>query len=144
MLVHRARTSGSPAQVWEVLGSPRRWPQFDLSLIKVRGTPETVVAGQALVGVSRFASLSIPIDVVEVVPGSRLVLRVHTAPGVRETVTHAVVPLVRGGCELRVSVVVDGLFAPAAVVPLWLAGGLTVRLLAVRVERLVRAARRAA
>lgn len=144
MPVHRARTSGSPAQVWEVLGNPRRWPQFDLSLIKVRGTPETVVGGQALVGVSRFASLSIPIDVVEVVPAARLVLRVHSALGVRETVTYSAVPMVGGGSELRVSVVVDGLFAPAAALPLWLAGGVTVRLLAVRVDRLVRAGRRAA
>lgn len=110
----------------------------------MRGTHGRAAAGQALVGVSRVGSLGVPIDVLEAVPGSRLVLRVHTAPGVRETVTHEIVPTMQGGSDVRVSVVVDGLFARAAVAPLWLSSRLTLRLLVVRAERIARAARRAA
>jgi uncharacterized protein YndB with AHSA1/START domain len=143
-LVQKARTTASPAQVWEVLGDPARWPEFELFLRRVRGAHGALAAGQTLVGVSRVASLAVPIDVVEVQPGSRLVLRVHTAPGVRETVTHEVLSRVSGGSDVRVSVAVEGLFAGPAAVPLWLASGLTVRLLVARAQRLARAARRAA
>ena len=143
-LRQRARTTATPSQVWEVLGDPARWPEFEPLLRRVRGGHGRVVAGAALVGVGHVASLGIPIDVVEAVPPSRLVLRVHVAPGVVETVTFDVVPLVQGGSDLRLGVVVDGLFARLAVAPLWLASGLTVRLLAVRAERIARAARRAA
>ena len=143
-LRQRARTTATPAQVWEVLGDPARWPEFELFLRRVRGAHGRVGAGHTLVGVGHVASLGIPIDVVEAVPPSRLVLRVHVAPGVVETVTFDVVALVQGGSELRVTVVVEGLFARAAVAPLWLASGLTVRLLAARAERIARAARRAA
>lgn len=139
-----ARTSATPAQVWEVLGSPLRWPEFEPLLRRVRGTHGPVAAGQTLVGISRVALVGIPIDVLEVVPGSRLVLRIHTVPGVREIVTHEVLPVVRGGSDVRVSVVVEGLLAPLAVGPLWLASGLRTRLLAARAERIARAARRAA
>lgn len=141
---HSARTSASPAQVWEVLGDPGRWPEFEPFLRRVRGARGRAAAGQVLCGVSRVGSLAVPIDVVEAVPPSRLVLRVHTAPGVRETVVHEVLPVVTGGSDVRVSVVVEGLFARPAALPLWLASGLTCRLLAVRAERLARAARRAA
>ena len=143
-LVQKARTSASPAQVWEVLGDPARWPEFELFLRRVRGTHGALAPGQTLVGISRVALLAIPIDVLEVEPASRLVLRVHTAPGVRETVTHEVLPRVTGGSDVHVGVVVEGLFARPAAVPLWLASGLTVRLLVARAERLARAARRAA
>jgi uncharacterized protein YndB with AHSA1/START domain len=143
-LVSSARTSASPAQVWEVLGDPARWPEFELFLRRVRGARGAAAAGQTLVGVSRLGSLGIPIDVLEAVPGRRLVLRVHTAPGVRETVTHEVLPVLSGGSDVRVSVVVDGLLARVSVVPLWLASALTTRLLVVRTDRIARAARRAA
>lgn len=143
-LVQKARTTATPSQVWEVLGDPVRWPEFELFLRRARGSHGALAAGQVLVGVSRVASLAVPIDVLEAEPGSRLVLRVHTAPGVRETVTHEVLPRVAGGSDLRVSVVVEGLFARPAAVPLWLASGLTLRLLVARAERLARAARRAA
>jgi hypothetical protein len=63
---------------------------------------------------------------------------------VLQEVTSEITPLVRGGCDLVVSVVVEGLFARPAAVPLWLASGLTVRVLARRVEQIARAARRAA
>jgi uncharacterized protein YndB with AHSA1/START domain len=142
--VRKARTSASPAQVWQVLGDPTRWPEFELFLRRIRGTHGMLAGGQTLVGISRVGSLAVPIDVLEAVPGSRLVLRVHAAPGVRETVTSEVLPRVAGGSDVRVSVVVEGLFARPAAVPLWLATGLTVRLLVARAERLARAARRAA
>ena len=143
-LVRHARTSATPAQVWEVLGDPRRWPEFEPFLRRVRGTHGTVAAGQVLVGVGRVASVAIPIDVVEAEPAARLVLRVHTAPGVRQTLSFEVVSLVQGGSDVRVSVVVEGLLARAAVVPLWLAGALSLQLLVARTERIARAARRAA
>ena len=143
-LQQRARTSATPAQVWEVLGDPRRWPEFEPFLRRVRGVHATVSAGRRLVGVSRIGSLAVPIDVMEVDRTRRLVLRVHTAPGVRQTVTHEVLPVVTGGSDIRVGVVVEGLFARAAVAPLWVSAALTTRLLAARAERLARAARRAA
>ena len=143
-LVQRARTSAAPAQVWEVLGAPARWPEFEPFLRRVRGTHGVAVAGQTLVGVSRIGSLAVPIDVLEVETARRLVLRVHTAPGVGELLTFEVVPVVSGGSDLTCSVVVDGVLARAAAGPLWAASGLTVRLLAARAHRLARAARRAA
>lgn len=143
-LLRRARTSASPAQVWEVLGQPARWPEFEPFLRRVRGAHGAAAAGQTLVGRSRIASLAVPIDVVEADPGRLLVLRIHTAPGVRHTVSFQVLPLVKGGSDLRMNVVVEGPLARVAVGPLWLASGLTLRLLAVRTERLARAARRAA
>jgi len=143
-LAQRVRTSASPSQVWQVLGRPSRWPEFELVLKRVRGGDGPVAPGQTLMGVSRFASLAVPIDVLEAVPGSRLVLRVHAAPGVVERLTFEVVPLARGGSDISVSVVVEGLFARAAVLPLWLGSALTTRVLGVRAERLARAARSAA
>jgi uncharacterized protein YndB with AHSA1/START domain len=143
-LAHRTRTSATPAQVWQVLGHPARWPEFSLYVRTVRGTHGEAAAGQALVGVSRVGSLSIPIDVLEAEPGSRLVLLVHTAPGVRERVVHEIIPVVSGGSDVRVSMVVEGLFARLSAVPLWLGTGVTARLLAVRAERIARAAKRVA
>lgn len=141
-LAHRVHTSASPAQVWQVLGDPQRWPEFDLFLRRVRGSHGTAVTGQHLLGLGRVASLRIPVDVVEAVPDRRLVLLVHTAPGLRETVTHEITPAVRGGSDLAVSVVVEGLWARTGWLPLWLASGVTARLLAARVDRLARAERR--
>lgn len=143
-LVHRVHTSASPAEVWSLLADPACWPQFDLSLRRVRGAHGRVAAGQHLLGLGRVLSVRIPIDVVEVEPEERLVLLVHTAPGVRERVTHELTPAVRGGCDVRVSIVVEGMFARAAFVPLWLAGGLTTRILAARTDRDARRARRTA
>lgn len=138
-LRHRVRTTASVAQVWQVLGDPKRWPEFDLFLRQVRGSTGRVAAGQYLLAVGRLLPVRIPIDVVEAVPESRLVLRVHVAPGVVEEVTHVLTPTVRGGCHLAVSVVVEGLFARAAALPLWLSRGLTARVLAHRVESLAKA-----
>jgi uncharacterized protein YndB with AHSA1/START domain len=142
-LTHSARTTAGPARVWELLGDPRRWPEFEAWLHKVVGAPGRLVAGQRLMGRVRFSVVRIPMDVVEVVPGRRVVLLVHVAPGVRHQVTTELTPTVDGGCDLRVSVVVDGPFAPPAALPLWLASGLSVRLLAARADAEDRRARRA-
>ncbi len=141
-LAHRVHTRASPAQVWQVLGDPQAWPTFDLALWKVRGSRAST--GEHLVGIARVGRLRIPIDVVEALPGRRLVLLVHAAPGVRETVRLDVIPAVRGGSDVQVSVVVEGMFARVAVVPLYLASGVTARLLGARADGVARAARRAA
>ena len=143
-LAQRVHAAASPAQVWEVLGEPARWPEVEPFLRRVRGTHGSAAPGQNLVAVSRLANLTVPVDVLEAVPGRRLALRVHTAPGVRETVTFDVLPVLSGGSDVRVSVVVEGLLARAAAGPLWLSRLLTVRLLAVRAQRLARTAGRAA
>lgn len=141
-LSHRVRTTAPPAEVWRVLGDPQRWPEFDLFLRKVRGSHGRAAAGQHLLGVARVASLRIPVDVVEAVPDKRLVLLVHTAPGLRETVTTEITPTVRGGSDIHVSVVVEGLWARAGALPLWLGSALNLRLLATLTERAVRKQRR--
>ena len=141
-LVHSAHTSATPAQVWELLGDPERWPEFDLWLRKVLGTTGRLTDGQMLMGLARMSVVRIPVDVVEVVPGQRLVLLAHIAPGVRQQVTTELTASVRGGCDVRVSVVVEGMFAAGAVLPLWLANGLTARVLAARSDAEARRRRR--
>lgn len=133
-LAHRVHTPASPAEVWAVLGDPARWPEFDLSLRRVRGASGPAASGQHLLGLSRVSSLRIPVDVVEAVPERRLVLLVHTAPGLREQVSYDLTPAVRGGCDISASVVVDGFLARPAVLPLWLARAFTARLLAARTQ----------
>ncbi len=139
-LRHRVHTAASPAQVWEVLGDTRRWPEFELSLRGVRGRPGRAQTGQRLIGLSRVAMLGIPIDVVEATPPSRVVLLVHAVPGLRERVTYDVTPVAGAGSDVTVSVAVDGPLAWPAVAPLFLGNVLTVRLLASRTDRIARAA----
>lgn len=143
-LAHRVHTAASPSQVWQVLGDAQRWPEFHLAWRAVRGTVGPAATGQRLIGVSRAASLGIPVDVAEATAPHRLVLVVHTVPGLREQVTHEVVPVARGGSQITVSVVVDGPLARPAVLLVYLGAGLTARLLARRTDRVARAARRAA
>jgi uncharacterized protein YndB with AHSA1/START domain len=142
-LVHSVRTAATPAQVWELLGDPHRWPEFDLWLRKVVGSRGRLTGGEHLMALARLSVVRIPVDVVEAVPAQRLVLLVHVAPGVRHQVTTELAAAVRGGCDIRASVVVDGLLARGAVVPLWLASGLTTRVLAARADADVRRRRRA-
>ncbi len=141
-LVHRVRTSASPSQVWEVLGTPTNWPLFDVFLSKVKGSSRAAQVGQHLVGVSRWTVLGIPLDVLEVEPEQRLVMRVRTAPGITEELTFVLTQTTKGGTDIRVSIVVDGLFARPAAPVLWLANGLNARVLANRTARMARAARR--
>lgn len=142
-LAHRVRTSASPAQVWALLGTPKQWPQFDVFLTKVRGTDRSATVGQHLVGISRWTKLGIPLDVLEVEPEQRLVMRVRTAPGITEELTFVLTPTTKGGTDVCVSIVVEGLFAGPAAPVLWLANGLNARVLAHRTHRLARQARKA-
>lgn len=141
-LDHRVSTSASPAQVWELLGRPNRWPLFNPSLRRVHGAQDRARTGQTLLGVARFTGMRIPIDVVDAVPEQRLEIHVHTAPGVQQRVVYELAPTLRGGCSMRVRVVVEGLFARAAVGPLWLANGFNARLLVAQAERAARASRK--
>ncbi|MGB8651851.1 MAG: SRPBCC family protein [Mycobacteriales bacterium] len=143
-LAHRVRTSATPAQVWEVLGTPARWPEFDLFLTRVRGAAAPAAQGQHLVGISRWTKLGIPLDVLDADPERRLVMRVHTAPGVTEELTFALTPTTKGGTDITVGIVVDGLFARPAAPVLWVANGLNARVLARRTHLRARAARRRA
>ena len=140
-LVHRVHTPASPAQVWELLGHPSRWGEFDLVLAKVRGASGKAADGQRLLGLSRLISLRIPVDVVEAVPEQRLVLLVHTLPGVRQELTFGLTQTVRGGTDIRVTMVVEGLFGRLAVVPLWAVTGVSAKVLALRTRGLGRGAR---
>jgi hypothetical protein len=143
-LAHRVHTTASPAQVWELLGTPSRWSLFDPSLRGVRGAAGPARTGQRLIGLSRVGALGLPLDVLEARPPDRLVLLVHVLPGLRQTVTTDVTPAARGGADVTVSFVLDGPLSWPALGPLYLASGLTARLLAHRADRLARAARRAA
>lgn len=143
-LRHRVRTSAPPHVVWEALGDPRRWPEFTPSLRTVRGVHGPATVGQHLLGISRTPlGLRIPLDVVEVEPGSRLVVRSHTLPGVTEQTTFTLTPTTRGGTDITVSTMVEGLFALPAVLPAWVALGVTARVLALRTDRSIRTKRRA-
>lgn len=143
-LEHRVHTSATPAQVWSVLARPDAWPTIDLFLRDVRGGIGRVAAGQRLMGLARLSALRIPVDVLEVVAEERLVVLVHTAPGLREQLAFDLVPAVPRGTDIRLSVTVEGAFALGAALPLWLANGLTVRVLAARTDRQAKQARREA
>jgi uncharacterized protein YndB with AHSA1/START domain len=134
-LAHRASTRASPAQVWELLGSPQRWPEFDLALRRVRGGDGRTSAGQRLMAVVRGVPVAVPVDVLESVPEQRLVLRFALLPGLAHEVTTEVAPRLRGGSTLRVRVVVEGVFARPAAPAVWAASGLTLRVLAARADR---------
>lgn len=142
-LRHCLHTRASPGQVWQVLGTPARWPEFDPSLRRVVGASGRALAGQHLLATGRIP-VRIPVDVLEAVPERRLVVRISSVPGLVEETTYELVPGVRGGCDLTVAVVVDGLLARPAALPLWLGRGITTRVLRVRAEQVAWAARRAA
>lgn len=138
-LSHRVGTRASPEQVWSVLGRPARWPQFDLTLRRVRGANAADGAeartGQRLLAVVRGLPVAVPVDVVEAVPGRRLVLRVGSFPGMAHEVRTEVVPRLRGGCTLSVRIDTSGLLARPAALPVWVVSGLTARVLAARCDR---------
>ena len=137
-LVQRVHTVASPAQVWALLAMPSSWPQFDLLFRSLGDARRPAAPGQHLMGTTRFGLVRLPVDIVETVEGRRLVLVVHTAPGVREQVAYDLTEAEGGGCDVQISLTVDGLFAPFAVLPLFLSGGVTVRLLAARADRAAR------
>ncbi len=142
-LRHRVRTSATPAQVWSVLGDPARWPDYDLSLRKVHGSSRVAMTGQHLLGVLRGGIRRADRrrgGGARAAAGAADALRAgdRRAGDVRDH------PAARGGSDLVVSVVVEGLFARIAALPMWLGSGITSRILAARVDRIARAARRAA
>ena len=143
-LAHRVHTLATPEQVWDLLGDPQRWSEFEPALRGLRGRPGATRAGQRLIGLSRVAGLGIPLDVLEAAPPSRVVLLVHVLPGLRQEVTCDVTPSLHGGSDICVQTAVDGPLGWPAVLPTYLSSGLTTRLLALRTDRLARAAHRAA
>ncbi len=140
-LVHRVHTRAAPSVVWQLLGDGAGWPLFELSLRAVRGR---IRSGEHIVALLRMSAVGIPVDVVEAIPEERLALVVHLLPGLREELTIDLTASVEGGTDIALSVVVDGLLARPAVLPLWLYDGLTARVLAARSDRLARLAGRAA
>jgi hypothetical protein len=143
-LEHRVHTRAAPAQVWTLLGDPSAWPTFDLFVSGLRGGVSQVSSGQRLMALARLSLLAVPVDVVEAVPDERLELLVHTAPGLRERLAFDLIPSVTRGTDIRLTIVVEGAFAVPAALPLWLAAGLTARVLAARTDRQARIDRRAA
>jgi hypothetical protein len=139
-LSHRVHTSGSAADVWSLLGEPSRWPRFDVAVARVLGASGAVVQGQRLLAVTRGVPLRIPLDVVRVVPHQAVRLRVDAAPGLREGIEYLLVPMLRGGTEVRLTVDLDGPLAGAAAPAAWGSGALSARLLA-RAAAQVRRAR---
>ncbi len=131
----RVRTTAAPEQVWAVLGDPQRWPDFDLTLRRVRGSAGPAARGQHLLGIARWWGLPVPLDVEEAVPERRLVLRVQAVPGVSSRVTTEIAPRSAGGCDVVAQVEAEGLFARTAIIPLWLTVLVTTRVLVVRAEQ---------
>ena len=142
--MHRVHTFATPAEVWELVGNPSAWSQFDLFLRGVRGHHTRTVTGARLMAMLRLSAVGVPVDVVEAVPERRLVVLVHVAPGLREQITCELTSAMRGGTDISVSVVVEGVLARAAVLPIWLYEGFTTRVLAATTDRLARQARRRA
>ena len=140
-LVHRVPTSAPPSVVWELLGDTRGWSQFEMSLRGVRGQ---VAPGAHLMARLRLSAFGVPVDVVEVVRERRLVVDVHLLPGLRERLVFDLTPAVHGGTDISLGVIVDGVLARPAVLPLWLYDGFTVRVLAATTDRNARQARRSA
>lgn len=140
-LVHRVHTSAAPSVVWDMLGDTRGWPQFEMSLRGVRGQ---VAPGAHLMARLRLSAFGVPVDVVEALRERRLVLDVHLLPGLRERLAFDLTPAVRGGTDIALAVVVEGVLARPAVLPLWLYDGFTARVLAARTDRLAKLTRRAA
>lgn len=143
-LGHRARTAAPPEQVWQALGNPTRWPEFMTTLKKVRGVHGPAREGQRLLGISRTPlGMAMPIDVLAAVANERLVLRVHSLPGVTEQTAFVLTRTTRGGTDISVSTEVVGLFALPALPGVWAALGVTARVLALRAARSVQADRSA-
>lgn len=102
-LVHRVSAAAPIGVVWALLADPRRWPEFDPLVGRVDGVTGRVRAGQHLLAIGRWLPLRVPVDVGDAEPQRRLVLTVHTAPGLREEIPSSLVETLRGRTEIRLA-----------------------------------------
>jgi hypothetical protein len=115
-----------------VLSHPERWPEFELSLARVHGAPESAAQGQRLVAITRGLGLRLPVDVGHVIPRKALLARVRLLPGLTEDIEYVLVPAARGGTDITVIVTAAGPLARAMLLPLWSNAAFGVRMLARR------------
>lgn len=134
-ITHRAATRATADDVWAAIADPRRWPEHDVLLDRVECIRGPVAVGQHLVVVSRGLRLRIPVDVRLVVPGRHLGLTVQTAPGLTHEIDVMLTPRPRGGTQIRVQVLLDGVFARWWWLPEWTARAVSTRRLAWRSTR---------
>lgn len=136
---HSVRTSAPPVAVWELLGTPTRWPSYDPLLRSIEGADGPAKRGQHLMAVARLFPLRIPVDVRDFKAGSRLGLTVHLLPGLREEIDATLVASVDGGTEIVARYRTEGVFGQAAAVPVWVGAEVVLRLLGWRSARRYRA-----
>lgn len=126
---HSVRTSAPPSVVWELLGTPTRWPAYDPFVRAVEGAEGPARRGQHLMAVARLLPLRVPVDVRDVKAGSRLGLTLHLMPGLREQIDARLVAGVDGGTEIVANRRAEGLFGNAAAVPIWVGAEVVLRML---------------
>ncbi len=138
----RARSVASVADVWEVLGRPDRWGEFEPMLRSVTPWPADpdgpaagrdgggVSAGQRLRALVRCWPMPMAVDVDHVVNRSSLAVTTRLLPGLTEEVEHLVIPSASGGSVLTVRLTLHGPLAVPSLLPRWFARAVTLRLLA--------------
>lgn len=126
---HSVHTSAPPVVVWELLGTPSRWPSYDPFVRAVEGADGPARPGQHLMAVARLFPLRVPVDVVDVEVGSRLGLTLHVLPGLREQIDARLIASVDGGTEIVATRRAEGIFGQAAAVPVWLSAEIVLRFL---------------
>ncbi len=134
-ITHRVGTKAAVDEVWAALGDPTRWAEHDVMVDHVECVRGLVREGQHLVVVSRGLRLRVPVDVRLVAPGRHLGLTVRTAPGLTHEVDVMLTPRPGGGTQVRVQVLLDGVFARWWWLPEWATRGISTRLLAWRSTR---------
>jgi hypothetical protein len=134
-VTHRVGTKAGADEVWAALGDPTRWPEHDVLVDHVECVRGKVREGQHLVVVTRGLRLRIPVDVRLVVPGRHLGLTVRTAPGLTHEIDVMLTPRPGGGAQVRVQVLLAGVFARWWWLPEWTTRAVSTRLLARRSRR---------
>ena len=134
-ITHRVASRAGVDDVWAALGDPTRWPEHDVLVDRVECVRGHAREGQHLVVVTRGLRLRIPVDVRIVVPGRHLGLSVRTAPGLTHEIDVMLTPRPRGGTQVRVQVLLDGVFARWWWLPEWTTRAVSTRLLARRAMR---------
>jgi hypothetical protein len=132
---HQILCDATPPDVWTLLRDPQRWSEVEAFLARVEGAANHAIEGQRLLGVGRAVPVRIPLDVRRVVPRKALHLTIHSLPGLREELDIVLVPATRGGTQITFLLRLHGPLASAAVLPVWLASGMTARLLGRAAER---------